>query len=200
MSAAIRQYDIWIDGRKLSPNFLLDEETQPGLRVLLAFDGRVSLLDPNTFTPLKRTQPRRNYAKLDGDAIEFQLQHDGSHKRACIASVSSYLIWTHHRVDGTLPPFVNFPNHPEGIQEQLVFGRTYVFADTSIVWSSDSDCFINGVPRRPQMTLRVTDPLAGLEVGDGRPPTPVLHPPERGYSPGHTLRVLLSRLKTVRGL
>ena len=73
-------------------------------------------------------------------------------------------------------------------------------SDLVMDWSSDPDCSPAGVPTPPTMTLRVTDPLAGLEVGDGRPPTPVLHPPERGYSPGHTLSVLLSRLETVRDL
>ncbi len=122
----VRQYDIWIDGRKLSPNFLLDSETRAGHRVLLAFDGRVTLLDPRTFRPLKRTHTHTNYAKLDGDAIEFQLQDDGSHKRVCIASTSNYLLWTECRDDGTPGPFLHFPNHPEGIQQQLVFGKTYM--------------------------------------------------------------------------
>ena len=91
MSAAgIRQYDIWIDGRKLSPNFLLDEDTQPEFRVLLAFDGRVSLLDPHTRTTLITTQSRKNYAKLGGTAIEFQLRDDESGRRVCIASTSAY--------------------------------------------------------------------------------------------------------------
>ena len=70
MPAGIRQYDIWIDGRKLSPRFLEDEETMAGHRVLLAFDGRVTKLDTSTFEPLKRTQKRKKYAKLGGYSIE----------------------------------------------------------------------------------------------------------------------------------
>jgi hypothetical protein len=54
------------------------------------------------------------------------------------------------------------------------------------------------------MTLCVTDPLTGLEVGDGCPPSPVEHPPERGYEARMheqlqqpQLRVLLGRLERV---
>ena len=126
--AAIRQYDIWIDGRKLSPNFLLDEETQPGHRVLLTFDKRVTLMNRlhPYFRALRETPSRRDYAKLGGTSIEFQLQDDGSHKRVCIASTSNYLLWTECRDDGTPGPFLHFPNHPEGIQQQKVFGKTYM--------------------------------------------------------------------------
>ena len=195
MSAGIRQYDIWIDGRKLSTRFLLDSETRAGHRVLLSFDKRVTLLDRlhPYFRALRETQPRRDYAKLGGCCIEFQLQDDESGRRVCIASTSGYLQWTERRDDGTEGPFVSFPNHPEGIQQQLVFGRTYVFFDMAMSWSSDSDCFPGGVPTQPTMTLRVTDPLAGLEVGDGRPPSPVLDPPE----PGPTLESKMSDLHSL---
>ena len=195
MSAGIRQYDIWIDGRKLSARFLLDSETRAGHRVLLSFDKRVTLLDRSHpyFRALRETRPRKNYAKLGGCGIEFQLQDDESGRRVCIASTSGYLQWTERRDDGTEGPFVSFPNHPEGIQQQLVFGRTYVFFDMAMSWSSDSDCFPGGVPTQPTMTLRVTDPLHDLEVGDGRPPSPVLDPPE----PGPTLESKMSDLHSL---
>ena len=160
MSAVIRQYDIWIDGHKLSPRLLEDEETRAGHRVLLAFDGRVTKLDPVTFSVEKITQPRRNYAKLGGTGIEFHLQDDERGRRVCIASTCGYLQWTEGGDGGTEGPFVTFPNYPEGIQEPLVFGRTYVFADVSIPWSDDEDCFTNGVGTRPEMTVCVTDLLA----------------------------------------
>ena len=51
---------------------------------------------------------------------------------------------------------------------KLAFGRSYVL-------QVDSD----GSPRT--MTLRVTDPLAGLEVGDWRAPSPVLHAPDHQH-------------------
>ena len=73
-----------------------------------------------------------------------------------------------------------------------------MFANTLIVWSDDEDCFTNGVPMRPEMTLRVTDPLAGLEVGDWRPPSPVLDPPEPSAglrSEGSDLNSLLMQLQ-----
>ena len=90
--AGLRQYDIWIDGQKLSPNFLEDAETRAGHRVLLAFDGRVWMLEASPpHEPLRSTpQPRRSYAKLGGTAIEFQLLDDDDGRRVCIASTSAY--------------------------------------------------------------------------------------------------------------
>jgi hypothetical protein len=198
--SGIRQYDIWIDGRKLSAGFLLDSETRADHRVLLGFDGRVAMLHRSNYRWLKRTVGRRHYAKLGGTAIEFQLKDDASGRRVLITSTSAYLQWAER--DGACGDFVSFPNHPEGIQQQLVFGRTYVFQDVAINFSSDSDCFPGGVPTAPTMTLRVTDRLAGLEVDDGRPASPVLDPAESGcgtrmheqlQAPG--LRVLLGRLE-----
>ena len=200
--AGLRQYDIWIDGQKLSPNFLSDAETQAGHRVLLAFDGRVCMLEASPpHAEMRSTpRPRRSYAKLGGTAIEFQLLDDGDGRRVCIASGNGYLMWTHRREDGTLGTFVDFPDHPQGVQQPLVFGRTYVFADPTICWSSDSDCFINGVPKDPEMTLRVTDPLHDLEVGDGRPPSPVLDPPEPSPARASKMTGVNSLLRQLRSL
>ena len=200
--AGLRQYDIWIDGQKLSVDFLKDSQTRAGHRVLLAFDGRVSLLDRSPpHEPLRSTpRPSRSYAKLGGTAIEFQLLDDEDGRRVCIASTSAYLQWTHHRDDGTLGTFVNFPDHPRGVQQPLVFGRTYVFAAPTIWWSSDEDCFTNGVPKEPEMTLCVTDPLHDLEVGDGRPPSPVLDPPEPSPARASKMSGVKSLLRQLRSL
>jgi hypothetical protein len=186
MSAGIRQYDIWIDGRKLSARLLEDGETRAGHRVLLKFDGCVEKLDAKTFETLKRTQKRKNYAKLGGYSIEFELQEDEGGKRVCISSRNSYLLWREWGEDGSEGPFVSFPNYPAGIQEELVFGRTYVFSYVKMDSSDDSveedddekEKLTNGVERESGMTLRVTDPLAGLEVGDWRAVDAVLDAPD----------------------
>jgi hypothetical protein len=173
----IRQYDIWIDGRKLSARFLLDSETRAGHRLFLKFHGRVSLFDHThaDFRALRRTQPRIDYADLARCCIEFQLKDDENGRRVCIKASETYLHWSERRDDGTEGPFVHFPNYPEVIQQQLVFGRTYVFWDESNVHSRDAT-----------MTLCVTDPLAGLEVGDGRPSSPVLFRQSTDTSPACT--------------
>ena len=89
---------------------------------------------------------------------------------------------------------MSFPNYPAGIQEELVFGRTYVFSYVKMDSSDDSleeddddsleeddeekETLTNGVERGSGMTLRVTDPLAGLEVGDWRAVDAVLDAPD----------------------
>ena len=102
-------------------------------------------------------------------------------------------------------PFVSFPNYPAGIQEELVFGRTYVFSYVKMDSSDDSveeddddsledekEKLTNGVERESGMTLRVTDPLAGLEVGDWRAVDAVLDAPD---DIGKRLEELLGTLK-----
>jgi hypothetical protein len=72
----IRQYDIWIDGLKLTADFLPDRYTQVGQCLLLGFDdGRVSILDhESTYQDwISRTDPQENYAQLNGRKIEFRL-------------------------------------------------------------------------------------------------------------------------------
>ena len=64
---------------------------------------------------------------------------------------------------------------------KLAFGRSYVLQVDS--------------PGSPTtMTLRVTDPLAGLEVGDGRAPSPVLHAPDHQHVAIHALQTQLASL------
>ena len=48
--SGIRQYDIWIDEQKLAADFLPDRYTQAGYRLLLGFDGCVSVLDRKSTT------------------------------------------------------------------------------------------------------------------------------------------------------
>jgi len=192
-----REYDIWIDGHV----FLLDEATLAN-RVLLAFDRRVLLLDPSTRRTLRRTERRRHYAELDGADLEFQLKDDVSGRRVLIASTYNYLQWAERHDDGTDSPFVNFPNHPVGTQQQLVFGRTYVFRNVTMESIPGPD----GDWTRPTMPLRVTD---GTE-DDKRPPGDKRLPgldrldrPEREYATAThgqlppELRVLLGRLGRV---
>jgi hypothetical protein len=196
-----REYDIWIDGHKL---FLLDEDTLAD-RVLLTFNRRVLLLDPSTRRTLRRTERRRHYAELDGADLEFQLKDDVSGRRVLIASTYNYLQWAERHDDGTDSPFVDFPNHPVGTQQQLVFGRTYVFHNVTMESIPGPD----GDWTRPTMTMRVTDPAGDDKrprTGDKLPRMPGLDRLDRrereyatathGQLPPE-LRVLLGRLGRV---
>ena len=166
----IRQYDIWIDGQKLAADFLPDRYTQVGYRLLLGFgDGQVSIRDRTSRYEdwLSKTDPQDNYAQLNGARIKFRVKDDTNGRRVLI-STSNQLQWVERHPDGTQGPFVPFPINQNNTKPPLAFGRTYVFQVTP---SDDS-------PTPPTMTLCVTDPLAEMEVGDSRSPSPVLEAPD----------------------
>jgi hypothetical protein len=168
----IRQYDIWIDGQKLTADFLPDMYTQVGQRLLLGFgEGRVLILDhESTYQDwIDRTDPQENYAQLNGKRIEFRLQDDVN-GRWVLISTCDKLQWAVRFDSGMQGPLEPFPIS-EGrnrIQCPLMFGRTYVFQVTPKDDSSPPTT----------MTLCVTDPLTGMEVGDSRSPSPVLEAPD----------------------
>jgi hypothetical protein len=166
----IRQYDIWIDGQKLTADFLPDRYTQVGQRLLLGFgDGQVSIRQGIEQYSVSATDPQENYAQLNGKRIEFRLQDDANGKWVLI-STRYKLHWAVRFDDGMQGPLELFPRSQgtKRIQCPLMFGRTYVFQVTP-----DDD---SSPP--PTMTLCVTDPLAGMEVGDSRSPSPVLEAPD----------------------
>jgi hypothetical protein len=160
----IRQYDIWIDGQKLSADFLPDRYTQVGKRLLLGFgDGQVSIRQGVEEYSLIATDHQENYAQLDRARIEFRLQDDANGRRVLI-STRYKLQWAERFADDTQGPFEPFPES----KCALVFGRTYVLR---VKPEDDSSSPLT-------MTLRVTDCLAELEVGDSRSPSPVSDPPD----------------------
>jgi hypothetical protein len=167
----IRLYDIWIDGQKLDAEFLADRYTRDDTPLLLCFgNGQVSILQgPEEFAVKTTGWPQENYAQLDGKRIEFRLQDDANGKWVLI-STHYKLHWAVRFDDGNQGPLEPFPitKGTKRIQCPLMFGRTYVFQVTP-----DDD---SSPP--PTMTLCVTDPLAGMEVGDSRSPSPVLEAPD----------------------
>ena len=116
---------------------------------------------------ISRTDPQEQYAQLGGARIEFRLTDDTDGRRVLI-STQYKLQWAERFADGTQGPLVPFPINKNNTKSPLAFGRTYVFRATP---SDDSHT-------PPTMTLRVTDSLAGLEVGDSRSPSPVLEAPD----------------------
>ena len=177
----IRQYDIWIDGQKLDAVFLPDQFTQVGYRLLLRFDGDVQRLNTESSDEfcLRRMELQANSAQLQKARIWFQLQDTAKGLQVCIWSYLKWagcqhddtptdyrLMWAECQSDGTHGTLVPFPTNDT--KAQLVFGRTYVLqaqpTDGSLSTST--------------MTLRVTDPLECLEVGDDRSPSPVLDAPD----------------------
>ena len=161
----IRQYDIWIDGQKLSAtNFLSDKYTRVGRRLVLGFDEDVSIRAGDDLFCLIATENQENYAQLEGGKIQFRLLDDANGRRVLISTWDKYeLQWAEHFTDGKEDTFVPFTKS----ECALVFGKTYVFRVTPEDGSSPP----------PTMTLRVTDCLAELEVGDSRSPSPVSDPP-----------------------
>lgn len=168
----IRQYDIWIDGQKLGVDFLADSYTRVGRRLVLGFgDGQVSIRKGIEQFDVSATYPQENYAQLGGKRIEFQLLDDAMGRRVLISSTSA-LQWVERDAVGRQGPFVPLRTKEGPTQAELAFGRTYVFQVTP------DD---NASPP-PSMTLCVTDPLAGMEVGDSRSPSPVLEAPDEPLS------------------
>ena len=170
----IRQYDIWIDGQKLSADFLPDRYTQVGQRLLLGFgDGQVSIRQGTEQYSVSATASQENYAQLDNKRIEFRLQDDAN-GRWVLISTRYKLQWAERFADGMQGPLEPFPRSQgtKCIQCPLMFGRTYVFQVTPEDDSSPP----------PTMTLCVTDPLAEMEVGDSRSPSPVLDAPDEPLS------------------
>ena len=170
--SGIRQYDIWIDGQKLAADFLPDWYTQAGYRLLLGFgDGQVSIRKGIEEFEVSATYPQENYAQLGGKRIEFQLLDDAMGRRVLISS-TSVLQWVERDAVGRQGPFVPLRTNEGPTQAELAFGRTYVLQATP---ERDSR-------RVSTMTLRVTESLNGLEVGDSRSPSPVLEAPDEPLS------------------
>ena len=188
--SGIRQYDIWIDGQKLTADFLSDLYTQAGYLLLLGFgDGQVSIRKGIEQFDVSATNPQENYAQLGGVRIEFQLLDDANGRRVLISSTSA-LQWAERDAEGRQGPFVPLRTKEGPTQAELAFGRTYVLRTYGLEAAPEID------PRRVStMTLRVTDSLNGLEVGDSRSPSPVLEAPDEPLSEAVLDKMRLDKMR-----
>ena len=72
----VRQFHLYIDGRRLPRWFLRNEDTQLGVKTYMHFDGQVERLDNSNdeiagvYDPL----PEAPFAQLDGHALCFRLR------------------------------------------------------------------------------------------------------------------------------
>ncbi len=152
----VRQFHLYIDGRRLPRWFLRNEDTQAGVRTFFRFDGSVQrfpLEHPNgepagVYDPLEGAP----FAQLDGHALCFRFQPaDGGYVSMRLATelTDCEMSW---QVQGEGNDIMPLARHATGHWWRLESGETYVIT---------LDC----VGVRTQMTVKVVrcrEPLLDL--------------------------------------
>ena len=152
----VRQFHLYIDGRRLPRWFLRNEDTQVGVRTFFRFDGNVQRFEfarPNdepagVYDPLEGAP----FAELDGHALCFQFKPaDGGYVSMRLATelTDCQMNW---QVQGEGNDIMPLAEHATGHWWRLDSGETYVIT---------LDC----VGRRTQMTVkfvRCREPLLDL--------------------------------------
>lgn len=126
----VRQFHLYIDGRRLPRWFLRNEDTQEGVRTFFRFDGRVERFlweRPNdeaegVFDPLEGAP----FAQLDGHALCFMFRPaDGGYVSMRLATelTDCEMSW---QVQGEDDDAMPFAEHATGHWWRLDSGETYV--------------------------------------------------------------------------
>jgi len=154
----VRQFKLYIDGRRLPRLFLRNRDTQMGVFTYMRFDGLVERFDTIDNEPVGEPVceydplPDAPFAQLDGHALCFRLRpEDGgyvsvrlaSELRDCVARI---------QLQGEGNEILDFARHDAGHWWRLESGNTYVIS-------------LEYVGARTQMTVkavRCREPLLDL--------------------------------------
>ena len=147
----VRQYNLYIDGRKLPHWFLPHAFTQMGVRTFMRFDGlvdRFDLSDDEPAGPPYDPLPDRPFAQLDGHGLCFRLKPaEGGYVSVRLVTelADCHMSW---QVQGEGNEILDFEHHVWMLES----GVTYVI-------------YLHHGGERTQMTLqarRCREPLQDL--------------------------------------
>ena len=137
----VRQFHLYIDGRRLPRWFLRNEDTQLGVKTFMHFDGQVERFDTRNDEVAGVYDPQQHapFAQLDGHALCFRLRPaDGGYVSVNLATTltDDHLSW---QVQGEGNEIVDCAQN--GWRWRLDSGVTYVI-------------FVDYHGARSQMTLK----------------------------------------------
>ena len=124
----VRQFHLYIDGRRLPRWFLRNADTQAGVRTCMRFDGLVERFDTSDDEPaaVYDPLPEQRFAQLDGHALCFRFrQEDGGYVSVRLATqlTDCDMRW---QVQGEGNDILPFAQHDAGHWWRLDSGETYV--------------------------------------------------------------------------
>ena len=148
----VRQFHLYIDGRRLPRWFLRNEDTQLGVKTFMHFDGQVERLDTRNDEIAGVYDPQQHapFAQLDGHALCFRLRPaDDGYVAVNLATAltDDHMSW---QVQGEGNEILDFAHN--GWRWRLDSGVTYVIT-------------LDSVGVRTQMTVqavRCREPLRDL--------------------------------------